>query len=99
MDHSSHLAASYRRKETDEHFKLIVQEEGVYLDTVTPTGTRMTKRERSNRNTKRKLVLAARNVARLLGVKFQMRLYCRWTGGGEQHMHSSSSRYMTDGPF
>ena len=54
---------------------------------MTPTGTRITKRERNKRNTKRKLVLAARNVARLLGVKFQMRLYC--SGQGQEEVNGT----------
>lgn len=43
------------------------------------------KREMSMRKTNRKLDLAARNVPRLSGVRFQIRLYCGAAGGQSEY--------------
>ena len=46
-------------------------------------------REMSMRKTNRKLDLAARNVPRLLGVRFQIRLYCGAVGGLSEYSLST----------
>ena len=70
-----------------------------HLATAKPMGTRNRKRAPSMSSKKRKLVLAERNVPRLLGTRFHSRLYCgvregRVRGGAGEELQGCEAYFL-----